>query len=149
MSVKFSTGFKDNVLDTASVKDTFDGGFIKVYSGTVPANADASLGSATLLVTYSDASGVGGLNLAAAAVNGVISKDETQVWSGEAVATGTASFWRYVRTGDTGGASTSEIRIQGRMGLGGTSGIVPSLTFTNGETYTINYFTLPLFGTGE
>lgn len=149
MSVKYSTAFKNAILDTESVKDVFDGGFIKVYAGTVPADADAALGGATLLCTYSDNSGAGGLTLAAAAVAGVITKLLSQVWSGAAAATGTGAFWRYEQAGDTGAASTSEKRIQGKVGLGGTSGTVPSLTFTSGVTYTINFFSLPLLGTGE
>lgn len=149
MALKVSTGFKNAVLDTESVKSAFDGGFIKAYAGTVPASADAALGGATLLCTYSDSAGEDGLDLAAAAVDGVISKDSSQTWSGVAAADGTASFFRYVQTGDDGTLSTTQQRLQGTIGLAGTDMIVPTLTYTSGTTYTLNYFSLPLLGKGE
>lgn len=149
INLTFSTGFANAVLDTGSVKNTFEGGFIKVYSGTPPTTADDAIpNGCTLLCTYSGPNDAG-LLLAASAVGGAISKDGTQVWSGTAPNTGTASFWRYVQTGDSGAASTTAKRIQGAMSAtGGTSGVVPSLTYTSGNTYTINYFSIPLFGSG-
>ena len=86
MAISFSTALKNDLLDTGSLKSLFDDGYINVYSGTVPADADAAIGAATLLVTYSDNDqGVGagqGLDLDTAAADGAISKAPAQVWSG-------------------------------------------------------------------
>ncbi len=120
MTLKASTGLRNKMLDTGSLKSRLDGGFIKIYAGAVPTDADATLGSATLLTTITkDGDGVTGLTLAAAAVSGAISKN-TDVWSGINATSGTATFWRFIKTGDTGGASTTDERLQG---LAATSGL--------------------------
>lgn len=146
MAIKFSTGLKNSVLDTESLKDSLDDGYIKVYSGTVPADADAALGAAVLLNTYSDAGaspGAGnGLDMAAAAASGALLKESTQTWKGTAVATGVATFWRYVQLADTGAASSSEKRIQGTIGGAGADLFVQSTTFTSAEEYTLDYFSV-------
>jgi len=60
---------------------------LRIYSGSVPADADASLGAAVLLAT---------LPLAATPVSGVASGVATlgTITSAAAAAAGTASFWR-------------------------------------------------------
>lgn len=148
MALIFSTGFKNEVLDTGSVKTTFDDGYIDVYAGTVPADADAALGGATLLVTYSDngaAEGAGnGLDLDTAAAGGAIGKAPAQVWKGNAAATGTASFFRYRQTGDGGLLSTTDVRIQGTVGGGGADLFVTSTSFSSGVDYTLDAFSLSI-----
>lgn len=146
MALQFSTGFKDAVLDTGSFKATFDDGYIRIYDGTPPADADAALAGNTVLVTYSDngaAIGAGnGLDLEAAAVAGAISKAAAQTWKGTAAATGTATFFRYIQSADTGASSTSEIRIQGTVGGAGADLFVSSTTFTSTVEYTLDLFSI-------
>jgi len=146
MAIKFSTGLKNAVLDTNSLKTSLDDGYIKVYSGTIPADADAALGAAVLLNTYSDngaAAGAGnGLDLDTSAASGAISKAPAQVWKGTAVATATASFWRYVQLADDGSASATQQRIQGTIGGAGADLFVASTTFTTSTEYTIDYFSV-------
>ena len=150
MAISFSTALKNDLLDTGSLKSLFDDGYIEVYAGTVPADADAAIGAATLLVTYSDNDqGVGagqGLDLDTAAADGAISKAPAQVWSGTAVASGTATFWRYVQSTDTGAASTTELRMQGTVGGAGADLFVQSTAFTSATLYSLDYFsvTIPL-----
>lgn len=141
---KYSTGFRNAVLDTGSVKGTFDGGFLKVYSAptAVPASADAAIGDAVLLVTFSDNAGAGGLNLATAAASGSIAKLSSQTWKGTAAATGTAAFFRYVQTGDTGALSTTAKRIQGTVGVAGADMNLSSTSITSGASYTLDYFAM-------
>lgn len=148
MAFQYSTGFKNELLDTGSLKSIFDDGFIAVYAGTVPANADAALGGATLLNIYSDNAqtpGVGtGLDLEATAVGGVISKASAQVWKGTASATNTATFFRFYQLGDTGALSTTEPRIQGTVGGGGADLFVTSTTYTSAVEYTLDAFSLSI-----
>ena len=148
MALNFSTGFKDGLLDTGSLKSMFDDGYIDVYSGTVPADADAAIGGATLLVTYSDngaAEGAGnGIDLDSAASGGAISKAPAQVWKGTAGNTGTASFFRFRQLSDTGASSTTEIRIQGTVGGGGADLFVTSTTFTSAVAYTLDAFSISI-----
>lgn len=149
MSLSYSTGFKNKLLDTESLKSIFDDGYIKIYAASAtPADADAALVGETLLCTYSDNNqGVGagqGLDLEAAAISGAIAKAAGQTWSGTAGATGTALFWRYEQSTDTGGASTTEERIQGTIGGAGADLLVQSLTFTNTTLYTLDFFSLSI-----
>lgn len=146
MALNFSTGFKNAILDTGSLKATFDDGFITIYAGTIPADADAAIGAATALVTYSDNGAVPalgtGLDLEASAVAGAISKAAAQIWKGTAGSTGTAAFFRYEQLADTGAASTTEIRIQGTVGGGGADLFVTSTTFTSAVEYTLDMFSI-------
>lgn len=148
MALSYSTPLKNNLLDNGSLKSEFDDGYIKVYAGTIPADADAALGGATLLVTYSDndqGEGAGqGLDLDSAASGGAIAKDPAQTWSGTSVAAGTATFWRYVRSGDAGNTATTEVRMQGTIGGAGADLFVQSTSFANSTLYTIDYFSVAI-----
>jgi hypothetical protein len=134
---KFSTGLRNKMLDTGSAKSILALGPIKIYAGTVPADADAAIGSATLLTTLTVSSGATGLSLAASAAGGVIGK-AAETWSGVNAATGTATFYRHVAVGDDGTASTTQDRIQGTCGLAGADMNLTSTGFTSGATHTHN-----------
>ena len=148
MAFQFSTGLKDAILDTGSLKAALDDGYIRVYSGAVPAGPDATLGGATLLNTYSDADqGVGagqGLDFAAEAVAGVLGKAAGQTWSGTAVASGAATFWRWVLAADDGSASSTAVRIQGTIGGAGADLFVQSTSFVAATAYSIDYFSVAI-----
>lgn len=144
MSLKASTGLRNKMLDTGSLKSRLDGGFIKIYAGAVPTDADATLGSATLLCTITkNGDGVTGLTLAAAAVSGAISKN-TDVWSGTNATSGTATFWRFIKTGDTGAASTTDERLQGLAATSGAELILTSTALAGGAPQNIDYFSVAL-----
>lgn len=146
MALKFSTGLRNDILDTGDLVTLFDG-TIKVYAGTVPADADASLGAATELVEYTvGGDGVTELSLDTTASGGAIGKAPAETWQGDAGATGVATFWRFETSGDTGGASASELRIQGTIGGAGADLFVQSTTFTSGQTYTLDYFSISIPG---
>jgi len=143
MALQFSTQFRNDLLDTNSLASLF-GGTIKVYAGAVPADADAALGGATLLCEYSLNDTGADVSMAAAAVGGALGKDGAETWSGTAAATGTATFFRYEETGDTGGAVTNERRIQGTVGGAGADLFVTSTSFTSGTLYTMDYFSISI-----
>lgn len=116
MALKLSTGLRDYIAATGSLRAALNSGFIKIYSGTPPASANAALGSAginTLLVTISDNAGADGLTFEATPADGVLSKTIGQTWKGVVASSGLATFFRWVMTGDDGLASTSAIRMQG------------------------------------
>jgi hypothetical protein len=78
---------------------------------------------------------------------GVIAK--TGTWSGACDASGTAGYWRLVggsnATDEDSGGTTDTApfqfpRIQGTCGLAGADMNMDSLTFTSGNTYTIDTF---------
>jgi hypothetical protein len=57
LNPKFSTGFRNALLNGTDLTSIFDGGTIDVYSGTKPADADTTEGAGTLLAQFSLPSG--------------------------------------------------------------------------------------------
>jgi len=144
MAFQVSTGLRDYMLDTGSFKAAMDLGFLKIYEGAVPADADASLGAAGLLCTLS-VDGLGtGLTWESAAVSGVLSKTVAETWQGTNTDSGTASFFRFVTAADTGAASTTEMRVQGTVGLVGAELNLSSVTLTVSAVQTVNHFNVAL-----
>lgn len=119
MSLKYSTGYRNTALaaalSAAPVAPIMDGCVLAMYAGAEPASADAALDGATLLATYS-VGGAGDPLQWDAPVDGTASKPSAASWSATAVATGTPSFFRYQLGADDGTASTTAVRIQGKVG---------------------------------
>jgi len=143
MALKTSTGLRTKMLDTNSLKTLFALGFIKIYSGAVPANADAAI-TGTLLCTISNASTATGINMAAAAVAGVLAKLSSEVWSGVNAASATATYYRHIAAGDDGTLSTTQARIQGTVATAGADLNLSATALTSGATQTIDYYTVAL-----
>lgn len=138
--MKRSTGLRNYMLATGSFKAAMDGKVIKVYAGTAPASADDAVGAATLLCTISvDGTGTG-VTFEAVPASGTISKDTGEVWTGDVVANGTASFFRMLTTADDNSYSTSAVRMQGTVGLVGADLNFSSVSLTIGDARRINYF---------
>lgn len=145
--VSFSEGLRDGMLTTGSFVTTMANPVLRIYSGTVPANAGASTDTATLLVTVTDNDlGAGNpLSFDTGSVsNGVLPKDPAQTWSGTVGSDGTATFFRIVSEGDTDGADTTAPRIQGRVSTAGSDLNLSGVTLTTGELRTINSFNVIL-----
>lgn len=142
---KFSTGLRTAMLVTGSFKSVMDGKRLRIYAGTVPATADAALGAATLLceLTESD-DGVTGLTFATTAPGAIASKTAAETWAGTNVASGTASFFRFVNPADTTDASTTVVRLQGTIGQISTDMLVSDPALIDAEPFTINYFNVTL-----
>jgi hypothetical protein len=109
--------------------NTNGGCVINVYGGTVPANADAPLGSATLLVSFT----VGATQLWSAATGGSLPMAITLTNTAVAGAATTATFARMVKTN---GSNT--YTMQGSAGLAGSDFVISSATITSGASYTMS-----------
>ena len=149
MAIKVSTGLRTSMLTLAgsTLATNLDDGQINIYAGSTPADADAALGGATLLVTISDNSqaiGVGTGLIFDAAVAGVLSKAAAQIWSGVNAATGVSAFYRLVKQSDTGVLSTSEARIQGTISTVGADLNLSNTSLTVGGTQTIDAFSITM-----
>lgn len=140
MAFKISTGLRNHMLATGSVKDGMDGGVIKIYSGAEPSSADDSLGAAVLLVTISNNDAGTGINFDSTPTSGVLVKSTSEVWSGTCVANGTASFYRFVALADDGSSSTTAKRMQGTVNVVGADLLVSSTTFVSGNLRQINSY---------
>lgn len=143
MTVKISTGLANSLLASASLKDTFNNAELRVYGGTEPSSADASIGAATLLYTIR---GTGSVALAFAdtASSGALAKSGAQTWEGTAVATGTATWCRLVQATDDGSLSTTAPRWQGDVGTAGRFLNVGTTSITSGAPQLVNSCSLAI-----
>lgn len=125
MAKKFSTG--DANLRAAAIKTGYANGVIGIFSGTQPATANDSEGSAVLLALITLNSGAfeagvatNGINLSDP-VDGVLSKASGETWSGLGLAAagelGTDATWfRHYTNGYVTGASNTP-RYDGAVGI--------------------------------
>lgn len=146
MTIKASTGLRNKLLDTNPLKTIFNLGFLNIYSGPLPSTADDALvgGTHTLLVQICNNNTTTGLTFAASASNGAITKNLSETWSKQAVATGTAAFFRFVAPGDTGGSSTTEARLQGSVGTSGADLNLTTVSLVSSTLYTVDSFSVTL-----
>ena len=112
--LKTSTGLAAHLACTGSLKAAFDGGLIKVYSGTEPAGADDAATGDLLWTISVDGDGTG-LTFDPTPVGRAMVKPSAAVWAGPTTA-GTAGYFRLVASGDDGLASTTQKRVQGAVG---------------------------------
>jgi hypothetical protein len=143
--IKVSTGLRNHMLATGSLRSALDGGEIRIYGGTIPATANDSIGSATLLCTITVASGATGLSFDVTPDDGSLLKN-TDTWSGLVSASGDATFYRHVLTTDDGSSSTTELRIQGECGTmtQAKDMHMSSVTLTSGATQTLDFYSISL-----
>lgn len=130
----------------AEVKSGLDGGFLFIFSGPVPANADEALDSnpgpgqhVTLVMVSVDDDGVTGLTFDAPAT-GDLYKAAAEVWEGTILQSGAASFYRFVEPGDDPyAAGSGKSRIQGLCGTSPFSSdlVLPTVNLTAGGGSTV------------
>lgn len=118
MTIKVSTGLRNILAVTSSLKTALDSGQLMFYDGTEPATADAAVTGSLLWTVTKDGDGTG-ITFEAAAVDGAAVKKTTETWQGATVA-GTPTYWRFIgateKAGSIGGISTTLARIQGSCG---------------------------------
>ena len=138
MAQEMSTGLCNYLLDTGSLKALFSGttGEIRLYSGAVPATADAAAG--TVVATIKE--GGAALNFAASAAGGTIAKGAS-AWSDPSCVGGTATYYRIVLHADDDSSSATYKRIQGTVGVGGADMNVGNNVIGAAATFTLNVFT--------
>lgn len=144
MTTKASTGLRNHLLATGSLREALNGGFLELYSGTEPATADAAVPVGTLLLRiYSDGTSAA-LNLAATAVDGFIEKSTSETWSGTVITDGKATWFRFVGPSDGAGASTTAPRLQGSVARAGGDLNISVVDLVSGAPQAINYFTVAI-----
>lgn len=142
MALKYSTALRQGLAVSGSLRSLLNGGLLRIYAGTVPASADSDLGTAVLLNEMS-AGGTGTpLTFEETAPSGVLTKSIVENWTGNNVADGTPSFFRFIQPADTGTASTSEVRLQGTCGAVGNDLIITQLPLSSGQPLTLELFQL-------
>lgn len=152
MALSLSTGLRNGMLNATGFKEAFTNGVIYIYSGAQPTNADAAVGSGTLLLkitlasgAFSFGSGTNGINFDAPA-SGVVSKAAAETWSGVGIAAGVAAWGRLMgNASDSLGSSTTLPRLDFSVGTSGTDLVLSNVNIAVGAPTTIDtfQFTLP------
>lgn len=139
MSARLSTGARNFILDSG-LNTLFDtDGAINIYSGTIPADADADVGAGTLLATLTfNANWIGAAAAGVMTLAAVVSDTNVD-------ASGTAAWFRMhdISEGPTGSSATKK-RIDGTVGTSGADLNFDSVTFVAGGTAAISSFTITL-----
>lgn len=137
MTIKISTGLLAAILTTGGIKETLDGGEFRLYSGIEPAAADDSIGGATLLCTIKNGASTITFD---SSTPGVLTKPAGETWQANNVASGTATWFRLVKPADTGAASTSAVRLQGRVGVIGADLNLADVALVSGAPQAIDNY---------
>lgn len=132
-----------------SFNDIFRNSIMRIFSGPQPTTAD-DVEIGTLLVEISIGSGTFvsgqpayGLNFGETAINAILGKVLGDVWSGEAVATATAGWFRFYpndvdnHIGADGGGET-KVRFDGAVATSGAQLNMSNTAISSGGTTTID-----------
>lgn len=125
-TISVSTALANDLFGAHSLIDLLNpaglNGYLMLFSGPVPANADAAIGGGAgvvMTLTESD-DGTTGLTFQASVTGGVLKKTVAEEWKGtnSTGSTKVMTFWRWVIEGDIGtdAASGSDYRLQGTVG---------------------------------
>ena len=136
--IQLSTGAVNAMIDRPGLADSleyYDDMELRIYSGAMPASADAAIGAATLLCIFTN--GGAGITFDNA-VAGQLTKPVDEVWSGVAAASGTATFGRFVQGTDTGAESLTAVRLQGNAGNIGAFINLDNPVMVAGAVQTVN-----------
>ncbi len=126
-----------------SFRDIFKNACIRIYTGTQPASAN-NAPSGTLLVTITDNNTPNAPLKFGEASGGTLTKDPNAVWSGAAVATGTAGWFRLSPLDDAGATDTVTPRIDGAVGTSGAELNMSSTSIVSGAVQTIVSFNVSM-----
>lgn len=140
---QFSTGLRNGVLGTNPLKTLLAGGQINIYSGPVPASADAAVDAVNNVLLATIKNGTAGINFDPPSGD-LLQKAAAETWSGVNAATGTATFFRHILSTDDAAASTAEVRIQGTVNTTGADLNLSSTALVSGATQTIDYYAVAL-----
>jgi hypothetical protein len=126
--------------DEVSVRGSFRYGFLHLYSGTQPTSANDAPTGVKLCTFYSDGSSAGLEFTESTALR--TGKPTGVNWTGSAITTGTAGYFRLVAPGDSGALSTTDARIDGTVTAedGGGDLEFGDGTLTSGELYAMHWF---------
>ena len=147
MALRFSTGLRNATIGTVGMAGALSTGVIEIYTGSQPASANDPV-TGTLLGTvtlngdaFTPGTATNGLTFAAAS-NGAVSKSAT-TWRFDGLATGSAGWFRFKANAvDTGGSSTTAIRLDGSIAASGGDLTIGNINVTTGAPNTIDQFVL-------
>lgn len=132
-----------------SVADIFRQGVIRIFAGSMPADADTTEGSTALVeITQGSATFVAGTEenglLLGEGASGVLHQEDGETWSGVAASSGTAGWARFYDNSLTTGASTTAIRFDVDIATSGAAFVMTNTSVTSGGTTTVDSVAITL-----
>jgi hypothetical protein len=126
-----------------SLSDLMKYGTLHIYSGSQPTDADsAETGTKLVEITQSSGAFTSGTETNGLVMGNVTSyalkREVGDVWSGAAIASGTAGWFRFYANTVVTGASTTAIRFDGNIATSGAQLNMSNTTVTSGGTTTID-----------
>jgi hypothetical protein len=141
-----STGLRQAMLNATGFKAGLANGCLFLYTGSQPASADAAVtGSLAVKVTLASGAFVfgtatNGINFDAP-VAGVINKAAAETWSGVGLINDTIGWFRFcANPADVFGVSTTLLRMDGSVGVGGADLNLGTVAARIGAPLTIDTF---------
>lgn len=146
MALRLSTGLRNKMMTAtggASFAEAMADGTLHIYSGAQPTTADdAETGTLLVRITLSSGAFTSGVATNGIefgdATGGAVGKKSGEVWSGVAIASGTAGWFRFYANTVGTGASSSAVRFDGSCGTSGAQCNMGSTTITLDGTVTID-----------
>lgn len=121
---------RNAMLDNLAAQ--FNTGFLRVYDGTQPANADTSITSQVLLAELTfNATAFGSSSAGVATANAIVSDSSAN-------ASGTASWFRCFASNGT------TVLLDGSVGTGTHDLVLNSVSIASGATVAVSAFTLSM-----
>jgi len=140
--MQLSTGLRNYLISSGSLKAALDGSEIRLYSGTMPTSAnDAMPAGASLLCTVTvDDTGTGITFETGSA--GTLLKNTSEVWEGTVANTGEAAWFRIVAPADVDDSSTTAVRLQGSVAAAGADMQITDPSLVAGEPQRVDYLSV-------
>lgn len=143
MSVRFSTGLRNNMLNTTGLKGSMDLGFLHIYTGVQPTSSDSPIQGIELLKVSVDGDGVTGLTLTVATL-AVIQKALAENWKGNGITDGVAGWARFKSATDTNTDNTTDARIDMSVAQTGGDLNLSNTTVVTGAPTTVDIFQITM-----
>lgn len=143
MAFKFSTGLRKKLCFNGSLKTILDDTVLRLYSGPVPQDADAPLTGNNVMLCEVTAGG-DGVTFEGDSADPTLTKSMSEVWQGDVLEAGYATFFRLVKEADTGNASSSSTRIQGTVGGPAADLMISNPQLAPGAPQRVEYFAIAL-----
>lgn len=151
MALRLSTGLRNYMTRTGSLKAGIDNCYLLLYSGSQPATADAAA-TGTLLAVIS-AAGVADAELTIIDGSGDGDLDKAvEVWQGSGLADGVLGWFRLIventdqatTVTEAGTLSTTSRRIDGAIAASGSQLNISNTTVATGAPQLVDTFTLTM-----
>lgn len=127
LNLKYAVTMKNAKLDAITTA-IGNAGLLRIYDGSQPASPDTAVSSQTKLAELTMATPFG-----AAASGGVLTAGA--ITAANALATGTASWFRLTTSGGTA-------KVDGTVGTSGTDCIIDSTSITSGQQVSVTSLTI-------